>query len=115
MLFFVVVKGLCSCVTSFEFGVFSGASVDLKYKVRLNQKHEVINTAERFFCCCQFWGLCVLSGASFKVRPEVIDTAEGLLRVDHVEVDDRVHTDRHRVSRQNLGFKKMCEFQFYLL
>ena len=49
MLFFVVVKGLCSCVTSFEFGVFSGASFDLKYKVRLNQKHEVINIAEHLF------------------------------------------------------------------
>ena len=57
----------------------------------------------------------VLSVASFKVRPEVIDTAEGLLRVDHVEVDDRVHTDRHRVPRQNLVFKKISQFQFNLL
>ena len=35
-------------------------------------------------------------------KPEVINAAERLLRVDDVEVNDCVHTHRHRVPRQNL-------------
>ena len=55
----------------------------------------------------------VLSVSSFEVplkqKPEVIDTAERLLRVDHVEVDDGVHTHRHRVPRQDLVPENLSE------
>ena len=34
--------------------------------------------------------------------PEVIDTTEGLLCIDHVEIDDGVDRDGHGVAGQDL-------------
>ncbi len=41
-------------------------------------------------------------GSKFTSSPEVIDTTQGLLRVDHVEIDDRVNGDGHRIASKNL-------------
>ena len=42
-------------------------------------------------------------------KPEVINTAEGKLCVDHIEIDDGIHTDCHGIPGQDLKNDRASE------
>ena len=43
--------------------------------------------------------------------PEVINTTQGLLRIDYVEIDDRINRHGHRVTGENLETKELTHNQ----